>query len=178
MVSFILRGVGEVAVSAAQIRSMVAQTDRNLPVYNIKTEQEHIDRKIFKERLIARLSGFFGVLALLLACVGLYGLISYEVARRTREIGIRTALGAGKRDVLRLVLSQGMRLVIVGSFIGIALALALMRYAASLLYGVRATDPATFVAVTALLAGVTLAACYVPARRATSVDPVVALRYE
>jgi predicted permease len=178
MVSFVLRGVGEVAVSAAQIRSIVAQIDRNLPVYNIKTEQEHIDRKIFKERLIARLSGFFGVLALLLACVGLYGLISYEVARRTREIGIRTALGADKRDVLGLVLLQGMRLVMVGAVIGIALALALMRYAASLLYGVRATDPTTFVAVTSLLAGVTLAACYVPARRATAVDPVVALRYE
>ncbi|HEU0368926.1 MAG TPA: FtsX-like permease family protein, partial [Candidatus Acidoferrum sp.] len=178
MVTFVLRGFGDVAVSAVQIRSIVSQIDTNLPVFSIKTEQEHIDRKIFKERLIARLSGFFGVLALLLACVGLYGLISYEVARRTREIGIRTALGADKRDVLRLVLTQGMRLVMAGSLIGVVLALALMRYAASLLYGVRATDPATFVAVTVLLAGVTLAACYVPARRATAVDPVVALRYE
>jgi len=177
-VTFVLRSFADVANSAAQIRSIVVQIDRNLPVFKIKTEQEHIDRKIFKERLIARLSGFFGILALLLACVGLYGLISYEVARRTREIGIRTALGAGKRDVLHLVLAQGMRLVLAGSLIGVALALALMRYAASLLFGVRATDPATFVAVTALLAGVTLAACYVPARRATAVDPVVALRYE
>lgn len=178
MVSFALRTAEGVAISAGQIRSIVAQMDKNLPVYNIKTEREHIDRQIFKERLIARLSGFFGVLALLLACVGLYGLVSYEVARRTREIGIRTALGAERRDVLRLILRQGMQLVLLGALAGITFALALTRYAASLLYGVGAADPVTFAGVTALLTAVTFAACYVPARRATRVDPVVALRYE
>jgi ABC-type antimicrobial peptide transport system permease subunit len=108
----------------------------------------------------------------------LYGLASYEVARRTREIGIRTALGAEKREVLRLVLSQGMRLTLVGTVVGIGLALVLTRYTKDLLYGVKAADPLTYVAVTVLLVGVTLAASYVPARRATQVDPVVALRHE
>jgi ABC-type antimicrobial peptide transport system permease subunit len=108
----------------------------------------------------------------------LYGLVSYEVARRTREIGIRAALGAERRDVLRLVLSRGMRLTLAGAIVGIALALLVTRYTEDLLYGVKAADPVTFVAVTVLLAAVTLGACYVPAKRATQVDPVVALRHE
>ena len=138
-----------------QIRAIVNQVDNNLPVFDIRTESQQIDRQIFQERLIARMSGFFGALALLLACIGLHGLVSYEVARRTREIGIRAALGAEKRDVLRLVLSQGMGLTLVGAIVGIALALALTRYANELLYGVKAADPVTFVAVTVLLAAVT-----------------------
>jgi putative ABC transport system permease protein len=108
----------------------------------------------------------------------LYGLVSYDVARRTREIGIRAALGAEKRDVLRLVLNQGMWLALVGAAAGNALAFALTRYAKELLFGVKAADPMTFVWVTMLLLGVTLLACFVPARRAMRVDPVVALRYE
>jgi ABC-type antimicrobial peptide transport system permease subunit len=152
--------------------------DSNLPVFRVRTVTQQIDEQVFKERLIARLAGFFGALALVLACIGLYGLVSYEVARRTREIGIRTALGAEKQDVLRLVVGQGMRLAIAGAFLGIVLALGLMRYAKSLLFGVGAADPFIFAAVTGLLIGVTLLACYVPARRAARVDPVVALRYE
>jgi predicted permease len=177
-VSFALRTQTEPGKFVPQIRALVNQVDNNLPVFDIRTESQQIDRQIFQERLIARMSGFFGALALLLACIGLYGLVSYEVARRTREIGIRAALGAEKRDVLRLVLSQGMGLTLVGAVVGIALALALTRYAKDLLYGVKAADPVTFVAVTVLLAAVTLGACYVPARRATQVDPVVALRQE
>jgi predicted permease len=177
-VTFALRTQTEPEKFVPQIRAIVSQIDTNLPVYNVRTVSQQIDRQILKERLIARLSGFFGVLALFLACIGLYGLVSYEVARRTREIGIRTALGAEKREVLRLVLSQGMRLTLVGTVVGIGLALGLTRYTTDLLYGVKAADPATFLAVTGLLLGVTLAASYVPARRATRVDPVVALRHE
>jgi len=178
MVSFSLRTATDPVSFVPLIRSVVNQMDSNLPIFSVKTVSEQIDRQVFKERLIARLAGFFGALALVLACIGLYGLVSYEVARRTREIGIRTALGAEKQDVLRLVVGQGMRLTIAGAVLGIALALALMRYVKSQLYGVGATDPSTFLTVTGLLIGVTLLACYVPARRAAGVDPVVALRYE
>jgi predicted permease len=177
-VAFAMRTQTEPEKFVPQIRAIVWQIDANLPVYDVRTESQQIDRQILKERLTARLSGFFGALALMLACIGLYGLVSYEVARRTREIGIRASLGAERREVLRLMLSEGMRLALVGAFIGIGLALALTRYAKELLYGVRAADPFIYLAVTVLLVGVTLAACYVPARRATRVDPVVALRHE
>jgi predicted permease len=177
-VSFSLRTASDPERFATQVRAAVNEMDRNLPVFGVRTLTQQIDRQVFQERLVARLAGFFGALALLLACIGLYGLVSYEVARRTREIGIRTALGAEKVDVLRLVLGQGMRLTAAGAVLGIALALGLTRYAKSLLFGVGAADPLTFAAATALLMGVTLLACYVPARRATRVDPVVALRYE
>ena len=160
------------------VRAIVSQMDSNLPVTRILTETEQIDRLIFNERLVARVSGVLGALALLLACIGLYGLISYEVARRTREIGIRSALGAEKKDVLRLILVQGMRLALAGAAIGLVFALALTRYAKEMLFGVKAADPLTFAGVIVLLLGVTLLACFVPARRAMRVDPVVALRYE
>jgi predicted permease len=177
-VSFAVRTAGDPHQFVQPVRALVNQMDSNLPVFAVKTESQQIDQQVFKERLIARLSGFFGALALLLACIGLYGLISYEVSRRTREIGIRAALGAERRDVLRMVLGQGMRLAFAGAVLGTVLALGLLRYAKSLLFGVDASDPVTFVAVAALLISVMLAASYVPARRATSVDPVVALRYE
>ena len=177
-VSFALRTEVDPNPFIPQVRSIVNQLDANLPIFEVRTESRQLDQQIFKERLIARLAGFFGALALLLACIGLYGLISYEVARRTREIGIRSALGAARSDVLRLVLTQGMRLVLIGSAAGIALALAITRYAQELLFNVKAADPLTFFAVIALLFAVTLLACFVPARRATRVDPVIALRYE
>jgi predicted permease len=177
-VSFSLRTAAEPERFVPQVRAVVNALDSNLPVFGVRTLSQQIDRQVFQERLIARLAGFFGALALMLACIGLYGLVSYEVARRTREIGIRTALGAEKVDVLRLVLGQGMKLTLSGALPGIALSLGLMHYTKSLLFGVGAADPVTFAAVTMLLIGVTLLACYVPARRATRVDPVVALRYE
>jgi predicted permease len=177
-VSFSVRTVADPSSFVPQIHAIVSQLDRNLPIFEIRTESRQIDQQIFRERLIARLSGFFGALALLLACIGLYGLISYEVARRTREIGIRSALGAEKKDVLRLILVQGMRLALAGAAIGLVFALALTRYAKEMLFGVKAADPLTFAGVIVLLLGVTLLACFIPARRAMRVDPVVALRYE
>jgi predicted permease len=160
------------------VRSVVSQLDNNLPLSNIRTESEQIEGSLFQERLIARLSSFFGGLSLLLACVGLYGLLSYEVTRRTREVGLRMALGAQPRDILRFIVGQGVVLSAVGSVIGILAALGLTRYLASVLYGVRPADPVTFAAVTSLLTAVALLASYLPARRATRVDPVEALRCE
>jgi predicted permease len=160
------------------VRSALSQLDNNLPLFSMKTESEQIERSLFQERLIARLSSFFGALSLLLACVGLYGLLSYEVTQRTREIGIRMALGAQPPDVLRIVVRQGVGLSAIGAIIGILVALGATRYLASLLYGVRPFDPPTFLAVALLLTLVAPAACYIPARRASRVDPLVALRYE
>jgi predicted permease len=160
------------------IRHVVAQLNENMPLFQVTTESQQIDRLLFQERLVARLSAFFGLLALVLACIGLYGLLSYEVSRRTREIGIRMALGAQEGDVLRLVVKQGLALAIVGAAVGIGVALGVTRYLTSMLYGVHANDPVTIGAVAVLLALVALAACYIPARRATRVDPMVALRYE
>ncbi len=160
------------------VRSTLSQLDKNLPLLSIKTESEQIEKSLFQQRLIARLSSFFGGLALLLACVGLYGLLSYEVTRRTHEIGVRMALGARAPDVLRLIVSRGLGLCAVGTFLGILAALGATRYLASLLYDVHPFDPLTFGAVAALLFVVALLACYVPARRAMKVDPMVALRYE
>jgi ABC-type antimicrobial peptide transport system permease subunit len=157
---------------------VVAQLNENMPLFQVTTESQQIDRLLFQERLVARLSAFFGLLALVLACIGLYGLLSYEVSRRTREIGIRMALGAQERDVLRLVVKQGLALAVVGAMVGIGVALGVTRYLTSMLYGVHANDPVTIGAVAVLLALVALAACYIPARRATRVDPMVALRYE
>jgi predicted permease len=176
--SFELRTAADPQAILPAVREVVAQVNTNLPLFDVKTESQQIDRLLFQERLVARLSGFFGLLALVLTCVGLYGLLSFEVSRRIREIGIRMALGAQPESVLKLVLRQGLVLAIVGSCVGIGVALAVMRYLASMLYDVRANDPLTMIAVSALLALVALAACYIPARRAMRVDPMVALRYE
>jgi predicted permease len=176
--TFELRTAADPQAILPAIREMVAQLSTNLPLFDVKTESEQIDRLLFRERLVARLAGFFGLLALVLACVGLYGLLSYEVSRRTREIGIRLALGAQPERVLKLVLGQGIVLAIAGAGLGIAVALGVMRYLASMLYDVHANDPITMIGVALLLTVVTVAACYIPARRAMRVDPIVALRYE
>jgi len=176
--SFELRTAADPQAILPAVREVVARVNTNLPLFDVKTESEQIDRLLFQERLVARLSGFFGLLALVLAGVGLYGLLSFEVSRRTREIGIRMALGAQSESVLKLVLRQGIVLAIVGAAVGISVALGVTRYLSSMLYDVHANDPLTMIAVAVLLTLVALAACYIPARRATRVDPLVGLRYE
>jgi putative ABC transport system permease protein len=149
-----------------------------VPVTEIATLNQILASEAAPRRFNTTLLSIFAVLALLLAATGVYGVISYSVARRTHEVGIRMALGAQRRDVLGLFISHGMRLVGLGLGIGLAAAFALTRLMSSLLFGVSATDLTTFVIVTVTLVGVGLFACYLPARRATKVDPLVALRYE
>src|SRR5262249_3919465 len=131
-----------------------------------------------QERLIANLSSLFALLALIIACIGIYGLLSYQVARRTQEIGIRLALGAQRADVLRIVMRQGAALAVLGTLIGVTASFGLTRYLQSFLFGVKPNDPLTMIAVPVLLITVALLASYLPARRAAKVDPMVALRYE
>jgi putative ABC transport system permease protein len=176
--TFELRTLGPPANFAAAVQSLVRELDPNLPVLDLRTMNEVVDASLAQERLLAQLAGFFGLLALLLACLGLYGVMSYSVARRSHELGIRMALGAQSGDVLRLVLAQGLRLVLLGVVIGLLAAVALTRWLESLLYGVRPTDPVTFVALALVLIVVALVACWIPARRATRVDPLVALHCE
>ena len=163
---------------AATVRRTVWEIDRDQPVSNVRTMEDVLSESIARQRFSMLLLGIFAALALALAAVGLYGLMSYAVAQRTREIGIRMALGAQARDVLRLVVAQGLKLVLVGVVIGLVVAYMLTRLMSSLLFGVSATDPTTFIAISLMLLCVAVLASYIPARRATKVDPLVALRYE
>jgi len=171
---------GDAASVIAAARQIVGQIDRDLPVYDAKTMTSHLHDGValIFVRLGAKLAGAFGLLGLILAVVGLYGVVSYAVTQRTHEIGVRVALGAKRSDVLRLVLGQGIILTGIGIAVGLGAALAATRVMSSLLYGVSTTDPFTFVVVPVLLTGVALAASFVPARRAMKVDPMIALRYE
>jgi predicted permease len=175
---FALRTAGEPLAVVSAVRRVVSELDSNLPVFDVRTQKQRIERLLFNERLLARLASLFGLLALLLASIGLYGLLAYEVAQRTREIGIRVALGAQRRDVRRLVGVQGLVLLGVGGAAGILAALGLGGSLASFLYGVRPADPVTLFGVFALLLAVGLLASWIPARRAARVDPMVALRCE
>ena len=175
---FEVRTAGDPRSFIASIRSIIDQRDSNLPMIRVATQSEQIDRLLAQERIVAQLSSFFGVVALILACIGLYGLLSYEVTRRTREIGIRMALGAGRADLVRMVVSQGLVLAVVGTAAGILAAIGIGRLMTKLLFGVKPADPLTLVAVTLLLVFIAGIAALLPARRATTVDPVIALRYE
>jgi predicted permease len=160
------------------VRQAVKEIDPRMPLYKVMTIEQHLTWAFWAQNMAAALATAFGLLALALAAVGLYGVVSYTVARRTKEIGIRVALGAQARDILRIVLSQGMTLTLVGLAAGLFVALVAARQLASLLYGLSPGDPATYILVALVLACVALLACLVPARRATKVDPMVALRYE
>ncbi|HVG17675.1 MAG TPA: ABC transporter permease, partial [Blastocatellia bacterium] len=159
-------------------RSQVSGIDSDQPVTNEMTMAEILSKSVWQPRLYTILFGIFAGVALVLASVGIYGVMSYSVTQRTHEIGIRMALGANRGDVMRLVVGHGMLLALAGVGIGLGAAFALTRLMTSLLFGVSATDPATFIAIAILLTGVAAAACFVPAHRATKVDPMIALRYE
>lgn len=160
------------------VQAEVAGIDPDMPMFDFKTLEEHVGISLFLQRMAAILLSIFGLLALSLAAMGLYGVLAYSVSQRTRELGIRISVGAERRDIYRLILGQGFALSMVGLLGGLLAALAVTRLMGSLLYGVSATDPATFISIALLLIGVALLACFFPARRATRVDPMIALRVE
>lgn len=176
--TLLVRTTGEPQSVAGAVREQIRTLDANLPVAEVKTLRDQLDLSLFPSRLAAWTLGGFGVLALLLAAIGIYGVVSYSVAQRTREIGVRMALGAKEKDVLGLVLGEGFFVIAIGLAVGLLLAFAATRVIAGFLYGVGATDPLTFAGVPLLLGLIALIASYIPARRATKVDPLVALRYE
>ena len=178
VMSLAVRTSGNPLGLAAAIRGQVAQIDRDQPVANITTMEETLAGSLVRPRFSALLLGIFASIALLLAVVGLYGVMSYAVAERSHEIGIRVAMGAQSSDVLKMVVKQGLLMTVTGVSIGLGVALVLTRLMTSLLYEVSATDPLTFAIIPLLLIGVALGACFIPALRATKVDPMVALRYE
>ena len=171
-----LRTSMDAAAGAGAIRRQVQAIDPDLPLVSADTQAEVAAESLGTERLVAKLAGAFAILALLLASIGLYGVLAYDVAQRTREIAIRIAIGAKPGDLLRLVLGHGFRLVLPGALVGLAAALAVPRVLTSILFGVSPADPLTLAGTTLLLVLVALLACYLPARRAMAGDPVLALR--
>jgi putative ABC transport system permease protein len=174
----VVRSKRDPAVIAAAVRNAVWSVDKDQPVSNVRTLDQVFAAAISQERFQALMLGLFAALALLLACVGLYGVISYAVVQRTHEIGVRMALGAQPLDVLRLVIRQGMTLTLAGLVVGIVAGTLVTRVLSDLLFGVTPRDPLTFAGVPVLLLVVAFFACYIPARRATRIDPLTALRVE
>jgi putative ABC transport system permease protein len=176
--TMVVRAAGDPRALQREVRAVVQSLDRNAPVYTVRTVEEILDRSVATPRFNTLLIGLFAVVALILTLVGLYGVMSCAVSENTQQIGIRMALGAQRRDVLRVIMGQGMLLTMAGVVIGLGAAFGLTRLMSSLLFGIGSTDPWTFASVAVLLLGVAAAACYLPARRAMNVDPVVALRQE
>ncbi|HKC86647.1 MAG TPA: FtsX-like permease family protein, partial [Blastocatellia bacterium] len=182
--NFELRTVGDPTALIAAVRQAVREVDETLPIRSVKTQVEQADETVHMERLLAKLVTLFGLLAQQLASIGLFGVLAYAVAQRTREIGICMALGASQTDVMKMVIRQGMTLAVIGVALGLGGAYLLTKYLESLmnlsrmLYGVKPNDPLTYGVTAVLLMAVALIACYLPARRATKVDPMVALRCE
>jgi predicted permease len=176
--TLLVRTGDDPAALVAAVRGVVHALNKNVPIFAVKTMTEQISAALAADRMIAVLLSVFGGAALLLATVGIYAVVAYSVAQRTHEIGVRMALGAEPRDIARLIVGQGLILILFGAGVGLALAFALTRVLTSLLFGMSATDPLTFAGVALLLVFIALVACYIPACRATKVDPMVALRYE
>jgi predicted permease len=172
------RVAGDPLAIAASVEGTVHALNADLPLFDVAPLTSRLELVTTNQRIAATFVGAFGLLALVLAAVGIYGVVAYTTRQRTHEIGIRMALGADRGEVLRLVLGQGLRLTLTGLTLGLVVSLVVTRFLRSQLFGVTTTDPLTFAFVAVLLCVAALAACYIPARRATKVDPVVALRYE
>jgi putative ABC transport system permease protein len=177
-VGLVIKTSLDTSAATRAMEAKVHEVDRDLPVTDVQWMSQAVDVSLGQARLRTWLLGLFGAMALVLAAVGIFGVISYSVSRRTHEFGIRMALGASGREILRLVVTEALRLALAGVAAGIAAAWGLTRLISSLLFGVRASDPATFIVLPLLLTGVALFAAYLPARRATRVDPIGALRHE
>jgi predicted permease len=173
-----LRTADDPLILAQSVRAVVTRIDPNVPVDNVQTMDDVVNRQLSQDRIIARASGWCSVFAWLLACLGLFGLLSHNVAQRTREMGVRMALGASANNIVGLIVGQAMKLALLGGAIGVVGAAVLTRFIASRLYGVTTTDPVTYIGVALSMGAVALVACWLPARRATKVDPMVALRCE
>ena len=177
--SLVVRTVSDDPMSiASSIRSAVEQVDQDQPLSNIQTMDQLLADSVARNRFNMLLLGIFASVALILAGVGIFGVMNYSVTQRTHEIGIRMALGAQAGDVLKMVVGQGMVLAFIGVALGLGAAFIMTRVMSNLLFGVSSTDPLTFAGVSLLLTVIALLACYIPARRATKVDPMIALRYE
>jgi putative ABC transport system permease protein len=176
--NLVVRAATDPANLTVAVKEIVRSLDKDVPIYNIKTMEQRVSESASQQRFRTLLLGIFAGIALLLAAVGIYGVVAYSVTQRTHEIGIRMSLGAQRGNISRMIVRRGMGLAMVGVAIGWVAAIALTRVTSSFLFGVSATDPSTFVGISALIAGVTFLASYIPARRAAKVDPIVALRYE
>jgi putative ABC transport system permease protein len=175
LMGLVIRTAGDPAAFATTLRHEVQALDKDQPIYNVRTMDDVVANSLGTRRVSMQLFTVFAIAALLLAAIGIYGVMAYSVTQRTQEIGIRMALGAQKSDVLRLVVRQGMTLAAIGVVVGLVGALGLTRVISNLLFGVGASDPTTFIVISLLLIAVAFVACYLPARRAAKLDPVIAL---